>query len=52
MAIPIPFALSRVIMELKKANATVDALFKGEKADEIKNRAMNISQMMMQKAVD
>jgi hemoglobin len=36
----------------KLFNATVDALFKGEKADEIKNRAMNISQMMMQKAVD
>uniref|UniRef100_UPI0040492C74 group III truncated hemoglobin n=1 Tax=Flavobacterium sp. TaxID=239 RepID=UPI0040492C74 len=32
-------------------NETVDALFKGEKAEEIKNRAMNISKAMMDKAL-
>lgn len=32
--------------------ATVDELFKGKKAREIKKRAINISQMMMEKAVD
>jgi hemoglobin len=36
----------------KLFNTTVDELFSGKKADEIKSRAMNISQMMMQKAVD
>ncbi|MDD2985308.1 group III truncated hemoglobin [Flavobacterium sp.] len=30
---------------------TVDSLFKGEKATEIKNRAMNISKAMMDKAL-
>jgi hemoglobin len=30
---------------------TVDALYKGEKAEEIKNRAMNISKAMMDKAL-
>lgn len=30
---------------------TVDNLFKGEKAEEIKNRAMNISKAMMDKAL-
>ena len=30
---------------------TVDSLFKGEKADEIKKRAMNISKTMMDKAL-
>ena len=32
-------------------NETVDSLFKGEKAEEIKNRAMNISKAMMDKAL-
>lgn len=32
-------------------NETVDALFKGETAEEIKNRAMNISKAMMEKAI-
>lgn len=36
----------------KLFNTTVDELFLGKKAEEIKSRAMNISQMMMQKAVD
>ena len=30
---------------------TVDTLFKGEKAEEIKNRAMNISKAMLDKAI-
>ncbi len=30
---------------------TVDSLFKGQKADEIKSRAMNISKAMMDKAL-
>jgi len=33
-------------------NQTVDQLFIGEKAEEIKNRAMNISKAMMDKALD
>jgi hemoglobin len=33
-------------------NETVDALFKGEKAEEIKKRAMNISKAMMDKALN
>ena len=35
----------------KLFNTAVDELYKGKKATEIKNRAMNISQMMMQKAI-
>lgn len=31
--------------------ATVDALFKGERADEIKSRAVNIAQVMMYKTL-
>lgn len=32
-------------------NQTVDKLFEGAKADEIKNRAMNISAVMMYKTL-
>ena len=32
-------------------NKSVDSLFKGEKAEEIKNRAMNISKAMLDKAI-
>jgi hemoglobin len=33
-------------------NETVDALFEGEKAEEIKQRAMNISAAMMHKTLE
>lgn len=33
-------------------NKSVDSLFKGEKAEEIKNRAMNISKAMLDKAIN